>query len=108
MRFAITARHGIRSKRTLCDARAGRSLPLRYISTSVTDKLVEEGVKLFADEADKLLGVVAQKRTKILGDQLDTQALALGEALSKDVDTAADEWRSHGNIRKLWQRAQIA
>ncbi len=24
--------------------------------------------------------------------------------MSKDVDTAADEWRSHGNIRKLWQR----
>ncbi len=50
---------------------------------AVTDKLVEEGVKLFADAADKLLGVVAQKRAKILGDQLDTQALALGDPLTK-------------------------
>src|SRR5580698_5602726 len=70
---------------------------------AVTDKLVEEGVKLFADAADKLLGVVAQKRTKILGDQLDTQALALGDPLTKSIDAAADEWRSRGNIRKLWQ-----
>jgi transaldolase / glucose-6-phosphate isomerase len=71
---------------------------------AVTDKLVEEGVKLFADAADKLLGVVAQKRARMLGDQLDTQALALGDLLTKSVDAAADEWRSHGNIRKLWQR----
>ncbi len=86
------------AQRVLGDlGRAGISLD------AVTDKLVEEGVKLFADAADKLFGVVAQKRGKILDDQLDTQSLALGDPLAKAVDAAADEWRSHGNIRKLWR-----
>ena len=30
--------------------------------------------------------------------------MALGDALTKKVDATAEEWRSHGNIRKLWQR----
>ena len=40
---------------------------------AVTAKLVEEGVQLFADAFDKLLGAVAGKRAAILGDKLDGQ-----------------------------------
>ncbi len=36
---------------------------------AVTTQLVEEGVQLFADAFDKLLGAVAGKRAAILGDQ---------------------------------------
>ena len=60
------------AKRELDDlARAGISLD------AVTDKLVEDGVRLFAEAADKLFGAVAKKRSKILGDQIDPQTLAL-------------------------------
>jgi transaldolase / glucose-6-phosphate isomerase len=87
------------AQRVLGDlGRAGISLD------AVTDKLVEDGVRLFADAADKLLGAVAQKRAKILGDQIDQQTLALGDALTKKADAAAEEWRARGNVRKLWQR----
>jgi transaldolase / glucose-6-phosphate isomerase len=85
------------AKRELDDlARAGISLD------AVTDKLVEDGVRLFAEAADKLFGAVAKKRSKILSDQIDPQTLALGDALNKKVETAADEWGTHGNSRKLW------
>jgi transaldolase / glucose-6-phosphate isomerase len=70
---------------------------------SVTDKLLHDGVRLFADAADKLLGVVANKRTDIV-DQIDKQQLALGPQLEKKVEETADDWRVHGNIRRLWQR----
>jgi transaldolase / glucose-6-phosphate isomerase len=87
------------AKRALDDlAHAGISLD------AVTDKLVEDGVRLFAEAADKLFGAVATKRSKILDGQIDRQTLALGEALKKKVDTAADEWSAHGNSRKLWAR----
>jgi len=71
---------------------------------AVTGKLVEDGVRLFAEAADKLNAAVAQKRGKILDGKIGTQALALGEALTKKVDATAEEWRSHRNVAKLWQR----
>ncbi|HEX3724971.1 MAG TPA: bifunctional transaldolase/phosoglucose isomerase, partial [Pirellulales bacterium] len=87
------------AKRVLDDlAHAGVSLD------AVTDKLVEDGVRLFAEAADKLLGAVAKKRTKILSDQIDPQTLVLGDALNKKVAAAAEDWDKHGNSRKLWAR----
>ena len=40
---------------------------------SVTAKLVEEGVQIFADAFDKLLDAVAGKRVALLGEKLDSQ-----------------------------------
>jgi len=71
---------------------------------NVTEKLVEDGVKLFADAADKLLAAVARKRTEILKQHVDEQQLVLGPQLEKKANEIAEEWRKHGNIRKLWQR----
>ncbi len=70
----------------------------------VTASLVVDGVRLFADAFDKLLGAVARKRAEALGTRLGTQKLMLGDALGKDVDAAADSWRAAGNIRRLWGR----
>jgi transaldolase / glucose-6-phosphate isomerase len=78
--------------------RAGVSLQ------AVTDKLIRDGVRMFADADDKLFGVVAHKRSEILGDRVDRQSLALDQQFKKRVDEVADEWRSHGNVRRLWQR----
>ena len=87
------------AERVLGDlARAGIALE------AVTDKLVAEGVKLFADAADKLLAAVAAKRSKILDGKLDEQSLALDDPLAKKVEGLAEEWRARGNVRKLWQR----
>ena len=79
-------------------ARTGISLD------GVTDKLVDDGVRLFADAADKLLAAVAKKRTHILNRHVDEQKLVLGHQFEKKTDEIAEEWRRHGKIRKLWQR----
>ena len=78
--------------------RAGISL------NSVTDKLLDDGVRLFADAADKLLAAVAKKRIEVLDKEIDKQELALGDELKKKTEAVAEEWRVHGNIRKLWLR----
>ena len=86
------------AQRVLGDlSRAGISLD------AVTDKLVEEGVGLFADAADNLLGAVSKKRAARLGDRMDQQSLALGARLEKIVDGTVEEWRAKGNIRRLFQ-----
>jgi transaldolase / glucose-6-phosphate isomerase len=76
--------------------RAGISLE------AVTDKLLQDGVRLFSDAADKLLGAVANKRADIIG-QIDRQHLALGPQLQKKAEETEDDWRIRGNVRKLWQ-----
>ena len=76
--------------------RAGISLD------AVTAKLVDDGVTLFCDSFDKLNAALAEKRGRMLGKALDEQTLALPEPLKKELDKAAEAWRSRGNIRRLW------
>src|SRR6202000_2192277 len=45
---------------------------------AITADLVKDGVKLFADAADKLYGAVAHKRAVVLGGGIDSQKVALG------------------------------
>jgi transaldolase / glucose-6-phosphate isomerase len=86
------------AQRVLDDlGRAGISLD------AVTDKLVDEGVRLFSDAADKLLAAVAKKRATIWDDKIGEQTISLGAHLQKLADDAAETWRAHGNIRRLWQ-----
>jgi transaldolase/glucose-6-phosphate isomerase len=70
----------------------------------VTDKLVEDGVQLFADAFDTLLGAVADRRAKALGARLNGQVRALPAALEAEFAATLDKWRSGGSIRRLWQR----
>src|ERR1700716_2566196 len=73
---------------------------------AITAELVKDGVKLFADAADKLYGAVAHKRATVLGAGIDRQALALGSDIGKAVETATEEWRASAKIRRLWQHDQ--
>jgi transaldolase/glucose-6-phosphate isomerase len=69
----------------------------------ITAELVKDGVKLFADAADKLYGAVAHKRATVLGEGIDRQALSLGNDLNKAVEKSTEEWRASAKIRHLWQ-----
>lgn len=71
---------------------------------AITAKLVDDGVRLFAESADKLYGAVAHKRATLLGAALDSQAAALTPSLAAEVKTLSDEWRAKGRIRALWAR----
>src|SRR5579863_9246942 len=71
---------------------------------AITAELVEDGVKLFADAADKLYGAVAHKRATVLGAAIGAQKLALGSDLKKAVDKSTEEWRAAAKIRRLWHK----
>jgi transaldolase / glucose-6-phosphate isomerase len=70
----------------------------------ITSELVKDGVRLFAEAADKLYGAVANKRAAVLGTSLDRQQLALGAGIAKAVEKHAEEWRVSAKVRRLWQK----
>jgi transaldolase/glucose-6-phosphate isomerase len=71
---------------------------------AITAELVKDGVKLFADAADKLYGAVAHKRATVLGAGIDRQQLKLGSHIGKAVEKATEDWRASAKIRRLWSR----
>ncbi|CAN5136023.1 hypothetical protein BH09PSE2_BH09PSE2_18220 [soil metagenome] len=68
----------------------------------VTTALVTDGVKLFADAADALLGAVAAKRAAFLGDRLNDMEATLPAALAKAVEARLETARAEGWSRRLW------
>ena len=52
-------------------------------STRSPTELVKDGVKQFADAADKLYGAVAHKRAASLGGGIDRQKLSLGDGIEQ-------------------------
>ena len=85
------------AKHTLAEAdRLGLDLP------GVTTHLVEDGVKLFADAADALLGAIAAKRIKLAGDTINSMEPALPDAQKKTVADRIEAARAAGWSRRLW------
>jgi transaldolase/glucose-6-phosphate isomerase len=70
---------------------------------AITADLVKDGVKQFADAADKLYGAVAHKRAVVLAHGIDRQELNLGSHIAKAVEKSTEEWRASARIRRLWQ-----
>jgi transaldolase/glucose-6-phosphate isomerase len=71
---------------------------------AITAELVKDGVKQFADAADKLYGAVAHKRATVLGAAIDRQQLSLGTELKNKVEKSSEDWRASARIRRLWHK----
>jgi transaldolase / glucose-6-phosphate isomerase len=69
----------------------------------VTEELVVDGVRQFADAFDKLFGAIArQRRTFIEGERAGLE-IGFGSAEMKTAFEAEMEaWRAGGRIRRLW------
>ena len=76
--------------------------PLGISIDAVTAKLVDDGVRLFADAADHLYAAVQNKRRSVLGGKLNAMSYKLPEELDKDVQAALEDWRKDGKVRRLW------
>lgn len=96
-------------------ARVMESLPKAGISMKdVTDKLVEDGVRLFAEAFDKLLAAVdghasgeggaGGKNGNQESLALDTETHRLPERLDAQLQISYNEWQSKGLARRLWSR----
>ncbi len=70
----------------------------------VTDKLTEDGVRLFAEAFDKLLEAVEKNSKSQVSPRVSRQTYKLPAALASPVKTSLDDWRAAGKVRRLWQR----
>ena len=69
---------------------------------AVTAKLVEDGVRQFADAADQLYAAVQKKRRTVLGAKLNAMSCKLPAPIDKEVQEALEDWRREGKVRRLW------
>ena len=79
---------------------------------AITRELVNEGVRLFADAADKLLGAVAEKREKILGPCHRPADIVARPSHAKSVDSRGGRLAGPGTsanygsvINRVWTNA---
>jgi transaldolase / glucose-6-phosphate isomerase len=70
----------------------------------VTDKLTDDGVRLFEEAFDKLLAAVEKSTQGGTTSKISQQAEKLPDPLAKEVVQAVSDWRAAGKVRRLWQR----
>jgi transaldolase/glucose-6-phosphate isomerase len=70
----------------------------------VTDRLLDDGVRLFIEAFDKLLSAIDQQRRAVPGRCIDRQTSSLPEGLAAAVKTTFDAWHADGKVRRLWAR----
>ena len=97
-RVAQTLIEGVDAARDVLARAATLGLDLE----GVTDQLVDDGVRQFAEAFDKLLAAVADKRAKVLGPRLNALDMYLPEGLRAEVDSAIATATSEGWTRRLW------
>ena len=79
-------------------AKAGISLQ------EVTDKLLAEGVQLFSDAFDKLLGAVGERAGKASAAKINQQTSTLPDSLASAALEGIADWRTNDKVRRLWAR----
>ena len=70
----------------------------------VTDKLTDDGVRLFEEAFDKLLAAVEKSTQGGTTSKISQQTQKLPDSLAKEVAQAVSDWRAAGKVRRLWQR----
>jgi len=70
----------------------------------VTDKVLVEGVQLFADAFDKLLKAVDRKGQNVQEAKTNRQSYKLPADLDAAVKASVDDWKKNDKIRRLWAR----
>ena len=70
----------------------------------VTDDLVTQAVKLFAEPFDKLLNTVDAKCKYASQAEVDAQTYNLPEEIKEQLTEAIDDWKMTGKVRRLWAR----
>ncbi|MDA2910765.1 bifunctional transaldolase/phosoglucose isomerase [Nitrospiraceae bacterium AH_259_D15_M11_P09] len=68
----------------------------------VTDKLLKDGLQLFADPFDKLLAAVDRQCKVGASPQVNRQTFVLPQPLAEAVKASLDEWRRGDKVRRLW------
>jgi transaldolase/glucose-6-phosphate isomerase len=70
----------------------------------VTDDLVTQAVKLFAEPFDKLLNTVDAKCKFASQAEVDAQTYTLPGEMNAQLAEAIEDWKMAGKVRRLWSR----
>ena len=70
----------------------------------VTDDLVDDGVKLFADAFEKLIAAVESTMKQAPKPKTEMQTYLLSQGLDNEVKKTLNEWADAGKMRRLWAR----
>src|SRR5271155_1322802 len=69
-----------------------------------TEKLTEDGVKIFAEAFDKLLEAVDKHGTKSAPPAINSLAYRLPDSLAPAVKASLEDWKTNGKVKRLWAR----
>jgi transaldolase/glucose-6-phosphate isomerase len=70
----------------------------------VTNKLLVEGVQLFADAFAKLLDALDRQTRQVGAGRLNRLTYSLSEPIAAAVTKSLMDWRAQSKVRKLWGR----
>ena len=79
-------------------ARAGVSMK------AATDQLTEEGVKLFEEAFDKLLGAISAHDSAAPTAAVTRRSYQLPSGLDQSVKAAIEDWKANNKVQRLWAR----
>jgi transaldolase/glucose-6-phosphate isomerase len=100
-RVRSTLEENLEEARDTIDSLAALGIDLEQ----TTDKLLDDGVRLFAEAFDTLLAAVQQTAEAERGTTpSDRQIVSLPPALQAEVEDAIEEWHVQKKVRRLWAR----
>ncbi len=70
---------------------------------TVTDKLLTDGLRLFAEAFEQLLKTVEQQSHEPGAGRINRMTSALPPAMTSAVTRSLEEWQVQGKMRRLWQ-----
>ena len=70
----------------------------------VTDRLLKDGVELFADAFEKLLRAVERQSRNRGAGRINAMTYRLPAPMKAAVERSLIEWHEQGSTRRLWQR----
>lgn len=70
----------------------------------ITDRLVQDGVGLFAEAFQKLLAAIDQKRAAATPPHTQRQRSELPRPLGNAVSAAVRDWQDNRKVQRLWAR----
>jgi transaldolase/glucose-6-phosphate isomerase len=70
----------------------------------VTDNLLKDAVRLFAEPFDKMLNAVDTRCRLATGVKVNRQTYTLPENLMSQVEACLADWKINGKVRRLWAR----
>jgi len=73
------------------------------LDEGATAKLLDDGVKVFAEAFDKLLGAVEYRCKCKASTTRDRQSAALSKPVETDVRKSLEDWKATGKVRRLWR-----